>query len=173
MKKGLLIVNTGNGKGKTTAALGQTMRTLGHGFNVCFVQFIKGSWKYGELESVKKFAGQLDFHVTGKGFTFRSNDLEEDKKKAREGWTLAKGALADGKYFLVVLDELTYLMNFGVIPAAEVMEAIGNRPENMHVIVTGRDAPPELIDAADLVTEMTEVRHPLASGVKGQRGIEF
>ncbi|MBU0991453.1 MAG: cob(I)yrinic acid a,c-diamide adenosyltransferase [Proteobacteria bacterium] len=173
MKKGLLIVNTGNGKGKTTSALGQAFRAMGHQLNVCMIQFIKGSWKYGELNSKDRFNGLLDFHVMGKGFTFKSNNLEEDINIARKGWEIAKAALKSEKYFMVILDEFTYLLNYEFIGMDEVTACIQQRREDLHVIITGRDAPQSIIETADLVTIMEEFKHPLKAGVKAQRGIEF
>ena len=173
MKKGLIIVNTGDGKGKTTAALGLALRAAGHGMKVCFIQFIKGSWKYGELEAVKKFADTIDFHVMGKGFTWKSENLEEDKAAARRAWDLAKKAMASQKYRLVVLDEFTYLLSYGMIPSDEAIEALKRKPADVHVLITGRGASRELIELADLVTEMQAVKHPLKSGIKAQKGIEF
>jgi cob(I)alamin adenosyltransferase len=173
MKKGLLIVNTGNGKGKTTAALGLAMRALGHGLKVCIIQFIKGSWKYGELVSAKQLGELLDLHVMGKGFTWKSQDLEADKKVAQEAWEFAKQVLASEEYQMVVLDELTYLIKFDFIPETEVIDVLTKRRDNLHVVVTGRDASQALIDAADLVTEMIERKHPFKEGIKAQKGIEF
>ncbi len=173
MKKGLLIVNTGNGKGKTTSALGQAFRAMGHRLNVCMIQFIKGSWKYGELYSKDRFDRLMDFHVMGKGFTFKSDNLDEDIKIARAGWDIAKAALMSDKYFLVILDEFTYLLKYHFIDMDEVITCIQQRREDLHVIITGRDAPPSIIDAADLVTVMQEIKHPLKVGVKAQKGIEF
>lgn len=173
MKKGLVIVNTGNGKGKTTAAMGQAFRAMGYQHHVCVIQFIKGSWKYGELFSKERFNDLLDFHVMGRGFTFKSDNLEEDKKIAREGWEIAKAAMASDKYFMVILDELTYLLNFGFVDTDEVMTCVQNRRNGLHVIITGRDAPETVIDSADLVTVMEDLKHPLKKGVKAQKGIEF
>jgi cob(I)alamin adenosyltransferase len=173
MKKGLLIVNTGDGKGKTTAALGMAMRAAGHGLKVCFIQFIKGSWKYGELDAVKKFSDTIDFHVMGKGFTWKSDDLEKDRAAARDAWGLAQAAMTGDKYQLVVLDEFTYLLMYTVVDLQPVMETLAARPKDLHVVVTGRAAPPALIEAADLVTEMQPVKHPLQAGVTAQKGIEF
>ena len=173
MKKGLLIVNTGDGKGKTTAALGLAMRAAGHGLKVCFIQFIKGSWKYGELDAVKKFSDTIDFHVMGKGFTWKSDDLEKDRAAARDAWGLAQAAMTGDQYQLVVLDEFTYLLMYNMVDLEPVMEALAARPKGLHVVVTGRAAPPALIEAADLVTEMQPVKHPLQAGVKAQKGIEF
>jgi cob(I)alamin adenosyltransferase len=173
MKKGLLTVNTGNGKGKTTAALGMTFRALGHGMRVCVIQFIKGTWKYGELESAKRFGDLLEFHVKGNGFTWKSENLEKDKAIAREAWELAKEKIRSGAYGLVVLDELTYLITFGMVTEDEIVDALKNRPVDLHVVVTGRDASAKLIDAADIVTQMVMEKHPLKSGVKAQKGVEF
>ncbi len=173
MKKGLLIVHTGNGKGKTTAALGLAMRALGHEQRVCIIQFIKGSWKYGELFSAKRFEDLLDFHVMGNGFTWKSKDIQKDQDTGRQAWEFAKAQMGSGTYQLVILDELTYLMKFGFIRSADVLETLRRKPENVHVVVTGRDAPQALIDAADLVTEMIEMKHPFKHGIKAQKGIEF
>jgi len=173
MKKGLLIVFTGKGKGKTTAALGMVFRSLGHGFRVCVIQFIKGSWKYGELVSAKRFDDLLDFHVMGKGFTWDSENIEEDIKIAQEAWSFAKDVIASEKYDMVVLDELTYLIKYEMIGEDEIVNCLLNRPEGLHVVVTGRDASDSLIKAADLVTDMVLVKHPFDDGLKAQKGIEY
>jgi len=173
MKKGLLIVNTGDGKGKTTAALGQAFRAMGYNYKVCVIQFIKGTWKYGELFSKERFGELLDFHVMGKGFTYQSDNLEEDQKIAREGWEIAKAALLSDQYFMVILDELTYLLNYKFIDTHEVITCLEQRRNGLHVIITGRGAPKEIIDIADLVTEMQVIKHPFKQGVKAQKGIEF
>lgn len=173
MKKGLLIVNTGNGKGKTTAALGMAFRALGHGMRVCVIQFIKGTWKYGELASAKRFEDLLEFHVKGNGFTWKSENLENDKVIAREAWELAKEKIASNAFDLVILDELTYLIKFGMVDECEIVGTLANRPINLHVVVTGRDASEKLIESADLVTQMCVEKHPLKSGIKAQKGIEF
>ncbi|MBN1653503.1 MAG: cob(I)yrinic acid a,c-diamide adenosyltransferase [Deltaproteobacteria bacterium] len=172
-KKGLLIVYTGNGKGKTTAALGLAYRMLGHKKRVSMIQFIKGSWKYGEMESVKRYADLLDFHVMGKGFIFKSEDQEADVKAAREAWELAEQTIAANRHQLVILDELTYLIKFKMVPEDRIIKALTEKPEMMHVVVTGRDASERLIELADLVTEMREIKHPFHSGIKAQKGIEF
>ena len=173
MKKGLLIVNTGDGKGKTTAALGMAIRAAGHGLKICFIQFIKGSWKYGELEAVKRFEDVIDFQVMGRGFTWKSKDIEKDRLVACEGWELARKAIVSGRYHMVVLDEFTYLLTYRMVALTTVLETLAQRPEMLHVVVTGRNAPREMIDAADLVTEMRTVKHPLKSGIKAQKGVEF
>jgi cob(I)alamin adenosyltransferase len=167
------MVNTGDGKGKTTAALGLAMRTAGHGLKVCFIQFIKGSWKYGELAAVERFGKLIDFHVMGKGFTWKSKDLEKDKAVARQGWDLAREAMASQRYHLVVLDEFTYLLAYQMIGLQTVLDGLNERPHDLHVLVTGRDAPQALLDLADMVTQMQVVKHPLKSGIKAQKGIEF
>lgn len=173
MKKGLLMVFTGDGKGKTTAALGMAMRSAGHGLKVCFIQFIKGSGEYGERTAMGRFKDEIECHVTGRGFTWNSDDLEKDKAAAREGWRLAQAAMGSGRYHLVVLDEFTYLLKYGMIDVEPVLDALAKRPERLHVAVTGRGAPAELVAAADLVTEMKEIKHPLKAGVKAQKGIEY
>jgi len=171
--KGLLIVMTGNGKGKTTSALGMAFRALGHGFPVCMVQFIKGSWKYGELISAKKFKGLFDLHVMGRGFTWKSDDLEKDKASAKEAWEYAKEIIKEGKHHLVILDELTYLITYNMVDIQDILKALLSRPSDMHIVVTGRGADKQLIDAADMVTEMRDIKHPYSKGIKAQRGIEY
>jgi cob(I)alamin adenosyltransferase len=172
-KKGLIIVYTGNGKGKTTAALGQAMRAAGHGMKVCFIQFIKGSWHYGELDAVKRFEDTIDFHISGKGFTWKSDNLDEDRTIAQQGWQLAKAAIHSGKYNLVILDELTYLITYRFIDLQDVIKLLSEKPAPLHVVITGRNAPQELIETADLVTEMKAVKHPFKVGLKAQKGVEF
>lgn len=173
MTTGLLMVYTGNGKGKTTAALGLAMRAAGHGLRVCFIQFIKGSWHYGELDAVKRFEGLIDLHVMGKGFTWKSENIDEDARLAREAWDFAGKAIASGTYHIVILDEFTYLLHYGMLELAPCLDLLNERNPQQHVVITGRYAPPELIKAADLVTEMQEIKHPLKAGIKAQKGIEF
>ncbi|MFH0958898.1 MAG: cob(I)yrinic acid a,c-diamide adenosyltransferase [Pseudomonadota bacterium] len=173
MSQSLVILNTGHGKGKTTAALGQAFRALGHGFKVCFLQFIKGSWKYGELEAAKRFEDLMEIHALGKGFTWQSENLNEDIQLARNAWDFAKQAIRSGKFKMVVLDELTYLITYGMVPEEDILNTLRNRPPELHIVITGRDASPGLIELADLVTEMKEIKHPFQNGVKGQKGIEF
>lgn len=171
---GLVIVFTGDGKGKTTAALGLAVRALGHGFPVCMIQFIKGSWKYGELETAKSFDGLFELHVMGRGFTWKSGDLEKDIALAREGWELAKKTIRAGKHSLVILDELTYLITYQMIDEQEVLDFLKEeKPEEMHVVITGRGASERLQEAADLVTEMRAIKHPYSKGIKAQAGIEY
>jgi len=172
-KKGLLLVFTGNGKGKTTAALGLCLRALGHGYRVCVVQFIKGSWKYGELESMKRFSDLVDFHVTGRGFTWKSKDIEQDRMAAQKGWHIAKEAIASNTYDIIILDELTYPIKLDMIDEKEVIQTLRNRPQPLHIVVTGRDASSALTESADLVTDMQAVKHPFEKGIPAQKGIEF
>jgi cob(I)alamin adenosyltransferase len=167
------MVFTGNGKGKTTSALGMAFRAMGHDFKVCIIQFIKGNWKYGELVSAKRFDGLLDFPVMGKGFTWESENLEEDKKIAQEAWDFAKEVINSGKYQMVILDELTYLIKYKMVSEDEIINVLANRPDDLHLVVTGRDASDSLIEIADLVTEMVSIKHPYDSGIKAQKGIEY
>ena len=170
---GLLLVFTGNGKGKTTAALGLAFRAIGHGYPVSMIQFIKGNWKYGELETAQQFGSLMELHVMGKGFTWKSDDLDKDIQAAREGWNLAVKTIKEGRHRLVILDELTYLISYKMLDEQEVLDVLAGRPKNMHIAVTGRDASAKLIEAADLVTEMCNVKHAYDNGVKAQKGIEF
>ena len=166
------MVFTGNGKGKTTAALGMALRAAGHGLPVCVIQFIKGSRTYGELEAVKLLP-TVDLHVMGRGFTWKSDNLEEDRRVALEAWAFAQERIATGKYPLVILDEFTYLLHYGMLDLEPCLAALARRGPEQHVLVTGRYAPEALIEAADLVTEMQVVKHPLKQGVRAQPGIEF
>lgn len=173
IQHGLLIVFTGDGKGKTTAALGMALRAAGHGMRVLILQFIKGTWSYGELKSI----GRLD-DITilplGSGFTWKKESLDEDRKLARAGWEKASAAIRAATHDMVVLDELNIVLSYGLLPVEEVLETLGNRPEGIHVVVTGRGAPQELIAMADLVTEMVAVKHPYSDrGIRAQRGVEF
>jgi len=173
MKKGLLMVYTGHGKGKTTAALGQVFRALGQGLRVCLIQFIKGSRKCGELVAAKRHKDLLEVHVLGRGFTWESADIQKDIEAAQRAWKFAKETIQSAKFQLVVLDEITYLMKYKIVNEQEVVDFLLTRPENMHVIITGRDAPRSLIEIADLVLQMKSIRHHYSSGIKAQRGIEF
>jgi len=172
-EKGLLLIFTGNGKGKTTAAIGMAMRAAGHGLKICFIQFIKGSWKYGELEAVARFPEYIDFHVMGRGFTWKSDDLEKDRALAGNAWEKAKEVIASGAYDMVILDEFTYLLTYEMIERKEALEFLRNKPDNLHVVVTGRNADPALLEIADLITEMKAIKHPYKQGIKAQKGIEF
>jgi cob(I)alamin adenosyltransferase len=173
-RKGLVIVNTGDGKGKTTAALGVILRAWGRGMKVCAVQFIKQKTSnYGEHRAAVKL--DIEIISSGDGFTWLSKDLDESAAKARHGWELAKERIASGNYDVVVLDEMTYTFTYGWIDFEEVRAWLEtNKPPMLHLIITGRDAPQALIDYADLVTEMREIKHPYANqGIKAQPGIEF
>lgn len=173
MKKSLLMVNTGAGKGKTTAALGTAFRALGHGQRVCVIQFIKGSWTYGETTAAERFEDLLEWHVMGRGFTWKSDDLDKDTALARQAWSLAREKIDSRAYRLVILDELTYLITYKMLKEAEVVSFLENRPEEVHILVTGRNASDGLIGAADMVTEMAAIKHHKGSGIQAQRGIEF
>lgn len=171
-RKTLLVVNTGNGKGKTTAALGVLFRAWGRGYNVCMLQFIKSTTSnYGENKAAKK-AG-IEIISLGGGFTWLSKDIQKDKALARDLWEQCKAKISSGDYDVVALDEFTYPLAYGWLSTDEVLEFLAGRPPRTHVIITGRDAPQELIDAADLVTEMREIKHPFQEGIKAQPGIEF
>jgi cob(I)alamin adenosyltransferase len=172
-EKGLLIVHTGPGKGKTTAALGLVLRALGHGLRVGVVQFVKGAIPTGEMAAAAKFAPQLEWHTMGEGFTWETQDKERDHAAARRAWAKAVELLRDPSFGLVVLDELNIALRYDQLPLADVLEELHARRETLHVVVTGRNAKPELIELADLVTEMTAVKHPFRAGIKPQKGVEF
>jgi cob(I)alamin adenosyltransferase len=173
MGRGLLVVFTGNGKGKTTAALGMALRAAGQGLKVLILQFIKGAWSYGELEALKRFE-EIEIEPLGSGFTWKKESLEEDARLAGVGWERAAGAIKESRYDMIILDELNYVLSYGLLPLGLVLDEIGNRPEGLHVVVTGRGAPEELLRAADLATEMRQIKHPYHDqGIKAQRGIEF
>lgn len=172
-KKGLVLVNTGNGKGKTTASLGVVLRSWGRGYRICVIQFIKSATATpGEVKAAKKMG--IEWHKTGDGFTWLSKNMDETTARALHGWQLAQAKIASGDYDLVVLDEFTYPLHFGWLNTIEVIDWLKhNKPAALHLIITGRYAPPELIEYADLVTEMNLVKHPYEQGVKAQPGIEF
>ncbi|MDJ0743576.1 MAG: cob(I)yrinic acid a,c-diamide adenosyltransferase [Xenococcaceae cyanobacterium MO_167.B27] len=173
-EKGLIIVNTGNGKGKTTSALGMVLRSLGHGYKVAIVQFIKGAWEPAEKAVLEKWQGQLQFHAMGEGFTWETQDRERDTEKAIAAWEKALEYIIDPEYRLVLLDEVNIALKLGYLDVATVITGLEQKPADSHVILTGRGAPPELIEKADLVTEMTLVKHPFKEqGIKAQPGIEF
>ncbi|MEJ1157199.1 cob(I)yrinic acid a,c-diamide adenosyltransferase [Prosthecomicrobium sp. N25] len=172
-EKGLLIVNTGPGKGKSTAAFGLVLRALGHGWPVGVVQFIKGAWETGERRALERFPDLVRWHTMGEGFTWETQDKARDIAAARRAFDKAKELMADPALRLVVLDELNIALRYDYLPLDEVVETLRGRRPDLHVVVTGRNAKPELIEAADLVTEMTLVKHHFAAGVKAQQGIEF
>ena len=174
LEKGLIIVHTGNGKGKTTSALGMVVRSLGHGYNVAIVQFIKGAWEPAEKAVLSKWSDQLKFHAMGEGFTWETQDRERDIEKAQVAWAQAKEYILDPNYRVVLLDEVNIALKLGYLDVADVLAGLAQKPEDSHVILTGRGAPQPLIDGADLVTEMTLIKHPFQEqGVKAQPGIEF
>jgi cob(I)alamin adenosyltransferase len=172
-ERGLLIVHTGDGKGKSTAGFGMAIRSLGWGMKVGIVQFVKGNWETGEKYFFRDFPDLLTFEVMGEGFTWETQDRTRDIAAARAAWERAKEMIADPAYDFVLLDELNIVLRYDYLPVAEVVEALAARPENKHVCVTGRNAKPELIAIADLVTEFAEVKHPYKAGFKAQRGVEF
>ena len=171
--KGLLIVNTGPGKGKSTAAFGLVLRALGHGHHVGVVQFIKGAWNTGEKRALERFSDLLSWHSMGEGFTWETQDRERDIAAAKRAWDRVLELMNDPKIKLIVLDELNIALRYDYLPLLEVVDVLSNRRPDLHIIVTGRNAKPEMIEAADLVTEMGMVKHHFAAGVKAQEGIEF
>ncbi|MGJ4944889.1 cob(I)yrinic acid a,c-diamide adenosyltransferase [Bradyrhizobium sp. HKCCYLS1011] len=173
IEKGLLIVHTGKGKGKSTAAWGLMLRALGRGFRIGVVQFGKGAWETGERKAIEKFGDQVSWHTLGEGFTWETQDRARDVAAAERAWAKAKELMADPSIGLVILDELNIALRYDHLPIAELVERLRARRPDLHVVVTGRNAKPELIDAADLVTEMNLVKHHFAAGVKAQEGIEF
>ncbi|MEW5857862.1 MAG: cob(I)yrinic acid a,c-diamide adenosyltransferase [Cyanobacteriota bacterium] len=173
-EKGLIIVNTGNGKGKTTAALGMVMRSLGHGYRVGIVQFIKGAWEPAEKAVLGRWEGQLEFHAMGEGFTWETQDQQRDIQKAHQAWETGLSFIRNPEFKLVLLDEINVALKLGYLSVEEVLAGLEEKPADSHVILTGRGAPAALIERADLVTEMTLVKHPFREqGVKAQPGIEF
>jgi len=173
--RGLLVVNTGNGKGKTTCALGLMMRAAGQGLNCCMIQFMKSrNDRYGEHVSAEKLG--IEVHTMGDGFTWDTKNPEQDRATAHATWQLCLEKMRSRDYDLLVFDELVYVLSYNMLPVAEVVAELNatrvDQPA-LHIVVTGRDAPPELIEAADLVTEMQEVKHPFTAGIRAQRGIEF
>ncbi|SMH59830.1 cob(I)yrinic acid a,c-diamide adenosyltransferase [Azospirillum agricola] len=173
IEKGLLMVHTGKGKGKSTAAFGLMMRAVGHGMRVGMVQFVKGAWSTGETVALERFEDLVDFHTMGEGFTWDTQDRARDVAAAEAAWAKARAMMDDPHYRLIVLDELNIALRMDYLPLDEVLAVLAARRPDLHVCVTGRNAKPELIAAADLVTEMTLVKHPFEAGVKAQAGIEF
>jgi cob(I)alamin adenosyltransferase len=172
-RKGWVIVNTGNGKGKSTAAFGLLLRAWGRGLRVCVVQFIKSeTGKWGEIKAAQKLG--IDWFTTGDGFTWTSKDMDETVARAIAGWEVAKEKITSNNYDVIVLDEFTYAMYFAWLDTNQVIDWFkANKPEDLHLVITGRDAPAELIEYADLVTEMLEVKHPYQQGILAQAGVEF
>ncbi len=172
-ERGLLIVHTGTGKGKSTAAFGMVMRCIGHGMRVGIVQFVKGVWGTGERVVLERFPDLVTCRAMGEGFTWETRDRARDIAAAQAAWTMAQGMISDPSYSMVLLDELNIVLRYEYLPLAEVVETLKAKPRDLHLVVTGRNAKPELIEIADLVTEMTLVKHPFRGGVKAQKGIEF
>ncbi len=170
--RGLLVVYTGQGKGKTTAALGIVFRALGRGLRVAVVQFIKGKWKTGERLFAERLP-ELTFLVMGRGFTWDSDDLSRDREAAQQAWQQAAALITAGEHAVVVLDELTYVLNYGFVPIEDVLATLEQRPATVHVIITGRNAPEALLAQADLVTDMQNIKHPFTTGRRAQLGIDF
>jgi cob(I)alamin adenosyltransferase len=174
-RKGLLLINTGPGKGKTTAAMGTALRAVGNGMKVLMLQFLKGSWHYGELDGVKAFGESFVMKQMGRGFV-KVGGAETDPEDIRlveEAWSQARDAINSGEWDMVVLDEINYAISYGMLDPAAVAETLRNRPEMVHVILTGRNAHPLLVELADTVTEMREVKHAYQKGILAQRGIEY
>ena len=173
-KKGLIIVHTGPGKGKTTAALGLGFRAVGSGLKVLMVQFIKGSWHYGELDAAKAFGDKFVLRPMGRGFVKLGGEIDpEDKRAADEAWAFAREKIFSGEYDMIILDEINYAISYGLLAVGPVLDTLKRKPEMVHVVLTGRNAPADLIALADLVTEMREVKHPYQKGIEAQRGIEY
>ncbi|MBD1886262.1 cob(I)yrinic acid a,c-diamide adenosyltransferase [Microcoleus vaginatus] len=173
-EKGLIIVNTGNGKGKTTAALGMVVRSLGHGYRVAIVQFIKGAWEPAEKAVFQLWEKQLEFHAMGEGFTWDTQNRDRDIETAQKAWEKSLTFICNPAFKLVLLDEVNIALKLGYLQVEQVLSGLEQKPEETHIILTGRGAPPALIERADLVTEMTLVKHPFREqGIKAQPGIEY
>lgn len=174
-EKGYIIVLTGDGKGKTTSALGMAMRAVGHGTRVIMLQFLKGTWRYGELEAAKRLAPDFSIRPLGAGFVHvdPENPDPADIEAARKAWEICKEALFSGNYGMIILDEINNAIAYGLLPVEVVLEALNKRPPNLHVVLTGRDAHPLLLEAADLVTEVKEVKHPYRHGAAARKEIEY
>jgi cob(I)alamin adenosyltransferase len=174
--RGLLVVYTGDGKGKTTAALGLCVRAVGYGMRVAIIQFVKGSWHYGEKDGIRRLAPEVSFEALGKGFVGIVDDKlprAEHEKAARETLTAARDVIVSDQHAIVILDEVNVALSLGLLESDAVLDVVRNRPAKMHVVCTGRGAPRELIEAADLVTDMKEVKHPFQQGMMAQRGFDF
>ena len=172
-ERGLIIVHTGKGKGKSTAAMGLAMRSIGHGLRVGIVQFVKGAWETGERGVLEGFPDLVTIKAMGEGFTWDTQDRQRDIAAAENAWAEVKAMMADPSYHLVIADELNIVLRYDYLPLGEVIETLKAKRPGLHVVVTGRNAKPELIEIADLVTDMTQVKHPFRDGVKAQIGIEF
>ncbi|SCA56393.1 Cob(I)yrinic acid a,c-diamide adenosyltransferase [Candidatus Terasakiella magnetica] len=172
-EKGLVIVHTGKGKGKSSSAFGMALRCVGHGFKVGVIQFIKGAWDTAERRVFEGFPDQVTFKAMGEGFTWETQDKERDIAAAQKAWAAAKEMIESGEYRMVILDEINVAMRYDYISEDDVLECLENRPDLVHVVLTGRHASEKLLDVAELATEMTLVKHPFRSGIKAQPGVEF
>ena len=173
-RKGLIIVHTGNGKGKTTAAMGLALRAVGHNLKTLMIQFIKGTWRYGELEAVKKLQPYFEITPMGKGFVrVEKGPNTEHKLAAIEAWEFFKEKMRSNEFDMIILDEVNYALAYRFLALEEVLETIQGKPDGLHLVLTGRYAHPRIIELADLVTEMKEIKHPFQKGVKAQKGIEY
>ncbi|MEE8274917.1 MAG: cob(I)yrinic acid a,c-diamide adenosyltransferase [Alphaproteobacteria bacterium] len=172
-ERGLIIVHTGKGKGKSTAAMGLATRCIGHGMRVGIVQFVKGVWETGERSVLAKFPDLVTIKAMGEGFTWDTQDRQRDIAAAQKAWESVKEMIADDSYAMVIADELNIVLRYGYLALDEVLETLKHKRRDLHVVVTGRNAKPELIEIADLVTEMTMVKHPFRAGVKAQAGVEY
>lgn len=175
-KEGLVIVYTGKGKGKTTAALGMALRAIGYNHKVCMIQFIKGSWHYGEMTSSKRLEPEFELTAVGKGFVGIMDDkssIEDHKKIAQEALKIAQEKINSKKYDIVILDEINYALNLNLVRLDDVLKIISDRPDNVNLVLTGNHAKNEVIEKADLVTEMREIKHPFKLGIRAKKGIDF
>jgi cob(I)alamin adenosyltransferase len=173
IEKGLIIVHTGKGKGKSTAAFGMIFRAIGHGFKTAVVQFVKGSWDTGERTILENYPELCTIKAAGEGFTWETQDRNRDIEMAKTAWEMAKDAILDPQYKMVLLDELNIVLRYDYLPVDDIVGFLKQKPEDTHVIITGRNAKAELIEIADLVTEMEQIKHPFRAGVKAQAGVEF
>lgn len=173
IEKGLIMVHTGKGKGKSTAAMGLAIRAIGNGKKICIVQFVKGKWETGEREVLKQFPDQCVMKAMGEGFTWDTQDRQRDIAAARAAWDFTKEAMADPSFDMIILDELNIVLRYEYLPIEEVIETLKNKRDDLHIVITGRNAREELIEIADMVTEMEAIKHHFRAGVKAQIGIEF
>ena len=173
MKKGLIIIFTGKGKGKTTAAMGQALRAVGQGLKVLMLQFIKGTWDYGELESIKRLEPDFEIQPLGKGFIRSNSKLDENEaqENVTQSWKQARNEILSDKYDMIILDEINYVISYGLLPVEEVLTLFEEKPDRLHLILTGRDAHQSIVERADLVTEMNEIKHQYSKGIKAQKEI--
>ena len=175
LKNGLIIVFTGNGKGKTTAAMGQALRAIGQGLKVLMLQFIKGTWNYGELESIKRLDPDLVIGPLGKGFVRTNSKLDDNEaiENINQSWEQAENEILSDKYDMVILDEINYVIDFGLLPVDKMITLLEKKPNRLHIILTGRNAHEKVIERANIVTEMVEIKHQYSKGIKAHKGIEF